>query len=123
MVAVFSVAALLMAAIGLYGVIAYSVAERRFEFATRAALGATPRDLFSMTCFHTLKLVVTGVLLGIVASLVLGRAMAGFLFGVQATNVFVYGATALAITIMGLASTLAPACQAARSDCALALKQ
>ena len=80
----FSVVALLLAAIGIYGLILYSVATRTQEIGIRMAVGAQAGDIFRMTVREGLQLSVTGVMLGLVGALLVGRAGSTLLFGVTA---------------------------------------
>ena len=81
---VFAASALLLAAIGIYGVIAYSVAQRRQEIAIRMAFGADRATIRNMVMRQGMLLAIAGVLLGAIAALGLTRLIAGFLFGVKA---------------------------------------
>ncbi|HVQ28633.1 MAG TPA: ADOP family duplicated permease, partial [Vicinamibacteria bacterium] len=118
----FSGAALLLAAMGTYGVLASMVAERRREMAIRLALGASPARLRAHVMTEGLTLAVAGVALGLAATLALNRLLASLLFGVHPTD-----ATTLAIAIPSIlgAATLAgfvPAWRASRQDPSIALR-
>ena len=85
-VAVFALLALVLASIGIYGVMSYSVAERTREFGVRMALGAGPRDIMRLVLGEGLGLTVAGMVLGLAASLAFTRLMTSLLFGVSATD-------------------------------------
>ena len=102
---VFAGLALLLAAIGLYGVLAYSVGQRWPEFGVRMALGASPLMLLGRILGQGLTLALFGLAAGILAALALSRLLAGFLFGVQATDPATYAlVAALLLLTAGLAS-------------------
>ncbi|HUO29207.1 MAG TPA: ABC transporter permease [Bryobacteraceae bacterium] len=123
LLAVFAGLALLLAAIGLYGVLAYAVGQRLPEFGVRMALGASPRALLANVIGQGLKLTVLGLAAGTVAALALSRLMAAFLFGVRATDPTTYAVVAgLLLFTAGLASYL-PGRRAMRVDPAVALRQ
>jgi predicted lysophospholipase L1 biosynthesis ABC-type transport system permease subunit len=86
LLALFSASALLLGALGLYGVLAYSVAERRQEFGIRAALGASSSNVRWMVLWESSKLAIWGLAAGLVVSLVLGRLLKDSLFGVTPSD-------------------------------------
>ena len=90
---VFSTVALILASLGVYGVIACSVAERKREIGIRIALGALPSEVRSMVLGQGLKLTAIGLLLGLLGAAAATRVMEGFLFGVGAGDPFTYAAT------------------------------
>ncbi len=113
---VFSVVALLVAAVGLYGVLAFVVRGRRRELAIRVALGARPTSIVRLVLRQGLGLVAIGVLVGLGGALLAGRLVAGFLFGVAPVDPGILALTAAAlVTVAALASYL-PARQATRID-------
>jgi putative ABC transport system permease protein len=122
MVAVFAGLALLLAAVGIYGVMAYSVAQRRAEIGVRLALGAAERQIFSLVLGDTLKLTGVGVLIGTAAALAVSRSMQSLLFGVGQADPVTYGLTALALVIVALAASYVPARRATRIDPLTALR-
>jgi predicted permease len=105
---------LLLAAVGVYGVVAYGVAQRRREIGIRMALGATAREVLSMIARTGLRLVVVGLVLGSVLSLVLGRALADVVRGVNTTDGLTLGGVALLLLLASLAAVLLPSRRAAR---------
>ena len=84
--AAFAALALVLALVGLYGVIAYMVVERRREISIRMALGARPREIFAIVIGEGGRLALIGIAVGLAASLGLAKAIAGLLFGVSATD-------------------------------------
>lgn len=121
-VALFAALALVLAAIGTYGVIAYSVNQRIHEFGVRMALGARPRDLVSSVLANGMKLAVWGTVLGVVLGLALSRLLGSLLYGVSATDPVAIGATSLiALGVAGLACCV-PAMRATRVDPMAALR-
>ena len=118
----FAAMALILAAAGIYGVMAYFVGQRTHEVGVRMALGAQPRDVLRLVVGHGAKLAITGVLVGILASLWLTRLMSDLLFGVAATDPLTFAAVALLLTFVALAASFIPARRAAAIDPARALR-
>lgn len=118
---VFAVMALLVAAVGLYGVLAFVVRGRRREIAVRTALGARPASILRLVVGQGLGLVAVGLVIGLGGALLVGGVLASVFFGVEAADPAVLALTALALfTVAALASYL-PARQATRIDPQLAL--
>ncbi|HET9373072.1 MAG TPA: ABC transporter permease [Vicinamibacterales bacterium] len=112
---VFGFAAVALAAVGIYGVIAYATSQRSGEVATRLALGATPRSVFFLVAGHGRTLTIVGALLGLAVAYALGRMVASRLYEVQAADpVILIAATAVVMTIAVMA-TAVPAARAART--------
>jgi putative ABC transport system permease protein len=118
----FGGAALILAAIGAYGVISYSTAQRTYEVGVRIALGATRGNIFRMVLGQSLRLVSTGLVLGVVASLALTHLMTSFLYRVTATDPLTFLAAGLVLVAVGLLAGLFPALRAARVDPMIALR-
>jgi predicted permease len=114
--------ALLLATIGIYGVLAYSVAQRRREIGVRMALGAQPSQILSMFLGSGLRMLAFSLPAGGIGALFLGRTMAGFLFGVSPTHVGVLCATAAVLAVAATAACLVPARRAAQVAPAEALR-
>ena len=110
----FSAVALVLAMVGLYGVIAYSVAQRRAEIGVRMSLGADRSRVLAMVLKQGLALVAVGLGLGVFGALALARVIASQLFGVSPYDPFVLGAVALALLTTGAAACALPAWRAAR---------
>ena len=114
--------ALVLAAVGLYGVLAYSVAQRTQEIGIRMALGARARDVLSMVLRQGFVPVAAGIVIGIAASLLLTRAMASLLFGVRTHDPITFAAVALALAFVALLASYVPARRAAKVDPMVALR-
>jgi putative ABC transport system permease protein len=122
LLAAFSLVAMVVATVGLYGLVAYSVAQRTQELGVRLALGAAPEKLMGSVVGHGLRLAVAGVLLGTVASLITTRALRSLLYEVGATDAWTFLASALFFTLVALAATYIPARRVARLDPSEALR-
>ena len=118
----FSVVALLIAAVGIYGLIQYSIATRTREIGLRIAIGAQRGDIFRMIIGEGLTLSLTGVALGLVGALWLGRAGSSLLFGVTASDPLVFTTVSLLLTAVAMAACYFPARRAMRVDPILALR-
>jgi putative ABC transport system permease protein len=122
LVTVFSALALLLAGIGIFGVIAYSVAQRTHEIGVRAALGASRRRLIGLVMRHAAVLTVAGLLLGIAGAVASTRFMSSLLFGVQPNDPVSLVAAALALGLVALGAAWIPARRAAAVDPLVALR-
>lgn len=119
---VFAGVALMLAAIGLYGVIAYSVTQRINETGVRMALGAQKSDVLKLIVGHGAQLAGIGIGLGLAIALGLMRVMSKLLFGVNATDPLTFGVTAALIFVVALAASTIPALRAIRVDPVVALR-
>jgi putative ABC transport system permease protein len=119
----FSVVALLMAAVGIYGLVQYSIATRTREIGLRLAVGAQAGDIFRMIIGEGLMLSVTGVALGLVGASWLGRAGSSLLYGVTAGDPLTFATVSLLLTAVAMAACYFPARRAMRLDPILALRE
>jgi len=108
--------ALLLATLGIYGLISYSVSQRREEMAIRMALGATPREVQRLVLTQTLKLTAIGLALGIAASWILTSTLRGMLFAIQPWDPVSLGAALLLLTVFAALAGYLPALRASRLD-------
>jgi putative ABC transport system permease protein len=122
LVGAFAGFALLLAAIGIYGVMAYSVSHRMREMGIRMALGAAPRDIVRLVVGQGMRLVLAGIVIGFVASLWLTKFLASQLFGTQPTDPATFALVALGLALVALAACLIPARRAMRVDPMVALR-
>jgi len=122
MFAVFAVVALTLAAIGIYGVLSYSVSQRTREIGVRMALGAQTGNVLWMVMAQSLKLVSAGIVIGIVAALALGRRIGSLLYGVKASDPPTYIATAAVLVLVALLACWLPAWRAVKTDPLIALR-
>lgn len=118
----FAVVALVLAMVGLFGVLALSVQQRVREFGIRIAVGAKPTDIVRLVLTSTLRLTIGGIVLGLAAAAVLSRFMEGLLFGVQPLDVVTFTGVAAVLTTTSLVASLAPLIRAARVDPLVALR-
>jgi putative ABC transport system permease protein len=110
----FSVMGLLLATVGVYGVIAYAVARQVPEFGVRAALGADRRDIIRLVLARGVKLMIPGIAIGLLGAVFAARVLSTQLFGVSSFDPFAFAAVAALMTAVGLAACLWPALRAAR---------
>jgi predicted permease len=118
----FAAAALLLAALGIYGVVSYAVSRREREIGVRLALGAQTGDVLRMMLGEGLRLSLIGVACGIAAALALARLLASFLYGVSATDPLTYLMVAIALSVVATLASLLPARRATRVDPAISLR-
>lgn len=114
--------ALLLASIGVYGLLSYSVAARTAEFGTRMALGATSGDVSRLVLQQGLGLIATGLVAGLVGSMLMSRWLGSLLFGVKPDDAASFAAAAGVLLAVGLAASLLPAWRATRVDPMTALR-
>jgi putative ABC transport system permease protein len=115
--------AALLSAAGIYGVMAYGVAQRKNEIGLRLALGAQPHDVMNLILRQGLQMISVGLVLGLVSALALTRLMKSLLFGVNATDAVTFAAVTLLLLVVALLACLIPARRATRVDPLATLRQ
>jgi ABC-type antimicrobial peptide transport system permease subunit len=118
----FAALALVLASLGIYGVLSYTVAQRRREIGIRMALGAHAGQVVRMVVRQGLALWAIGIAIGLLAALALTRALASLLYGVSATDPLAFAAGAVALGLVAAVASWLPARQAARVDPMITLK-
>ena len=118
----FAIIALSLAVVGIYGILSYSVTERRHEIGIRVALGADHRRILKLVIRQGMALALTGVAIGIAGAVILTRFMSGLLYGVKPTDPLTFGAVAVILTVVALAAITIPARRAAKLDPMVALR-
>jgi len=114
--------ALLLAAVGIYGVISYSVGQQTREIGIRMALGAPRRQVFGTIIRRSLSLALLGIGAGVIAALCVGRAFSSYLYGVTASDPLTFLAVAMVLAITALLAGYLPARRAASVDPMQALR-
>jgi ABC-type antimicrobial peptide transport system permease subunit len=122
LIGAFALAALALAVVGLYGVIALSVGERRREIGVRLALGARPATVLALVLGEGARIAVVGIVAGLLVSSLATRLLRGMLYDVTASDVTIYAAAAVLVAVIALVSTWAPARAATKVDPVVALR-
>jgi ABC-type antimicrobial peptide transport system permease subunit len=113
---IFAALALLLATVGIYGVISYTVAQRTREIGVRVALGAQRRNVLALVLGQGMRLVAIGIGTGVLGALALTQTLSSLLYGVSATDVTTYATVPLVLGAIALAATYLPASRATRVD-------
>jgi len=122
LLAAFAALALALAAIGIYGILAYAVTERTHEIGVRLALGAQPRDVLSMIVAQGMAMTAAGAAIGVVAALAVTRLMSSLLFGISAADPMTFAAIPLLLGVVAFVACYVPARRATRVDPLVALR-
>jgi putative ABC transport system permease protein len=122
LIGIFAAAALVLAMVGLYGVIALSVSQRQREIGVRMALGARPADVLRLVLGEGARITIAGVIGGLLGAYALSRVVQSLLFGVSATSAWIYAAATAAILGVTLVASYLPARRATRVDPTSALR-
>jgi putative ABC transport system permease protein len=119
---IFAALAMILAAVGIYGVMSYSVSQRRQEIGIRVALGASSRDVVNLIVRHGMLLAGLGVVIGLIAAFAASRVISTLLFGVSATDPLVFIAIPLLLAVVAFLACLLPARRATKVDPITALR-
>jgi putative ABC transport system permease protein len=122
LLAAFSILALVLAGLGIYGVMAFSVAQRTHEIGVRMALGARPGSVLKMVMAHGLKIAVAGLAIGLAGALALSRVVASLLYGVRPWDALTFVVTSALLVLIALGASYVPARRAMRVDPMVALR-
>jgi predicted permease len=120
--AAFGALAALLAALGIYGVLAFAVAQRRQEIGVRVALGADPASVRRLVLSEVLRFLVIGAAIGVPAAYALARGVSSILFGIKASDPGIFAGSLVLLAVVALAAALPPALRAARVDATEALR-
>jgi ABC-type antimicrobial peptide transport system permease subunit len=122
LVGLFAGLAIVLAAVGTYGVISYSVSQRIPEFGLRLALGALPRDVLRLVLAQAARLAVTGALVGVIVALVLGRVLQSLMYNVSPSDPLTFAAVGFGVIAIALVACYLPARRATRVSPMIALR-
>jgi putative ABC transport system permease protein len=123
LITIFAGVALVLAAVGIYGLMSYMVNERTHEIGIRMALGAVGGDVLGMVVRQTVRLVAIGAVLGIAGALALGRALTSLVFEVKPNDPATLAVVTVLLALVALAATLVPALRATRVTPLVALRR
>jgi putative ABC transport system permease protein len=119
---IFALIALILAAVGIYGVISYSVAQRTQEIGIRIALGARSLDVITLVLRDGMRLVLLGIAIGLAGAFALTRWMSSLLFEISATDPLTFAVIALLVALVALLACIVPARRATKVDPMIALR-
>jgi putative ABC transport system permease protein len=122
LIGIFALLALILAAVGVYGLISYTVTQRTREIGIRVALGAAPNQVLLTVVRQGLVLALVGIAIGLAGALAASRALSAFLFGVGATDPLTFGAVALLLLGVALLASYVPSRRALKVDPIIALR-
>ena len=122
LIGIFAATALLLAAAGLYAVIAYLVSQRTREIGIRLALGASPRHILRLMMGQGMKLTLIGVAIGFIGAIALTRLMRSLLFSVAPTDLMTFGISSVVLIVVALLACFIPARRATKVDPLVALR-
>ena len=123
MVGLFALTSLVLAALGIYGVISYLVNERTHEIGIRLALGAARRNILEMILRQGLRLALTGAAIGLIVALLVSRLIATLLYGVRPTDPLTFAGVAVLFLLVALLACYLPARRATKVDPMIALRE
>jgi putative ABC transport system permease protein len=123
LIGIFSVLGLTLAAVGLYGIVSYTVAQRRREIGIRIAIGAEGKTVLSLVFREGMTMAFIGILLGLAGAIAQTRLLGALLFGVSATDPMTFAAVTLLLTVIASIASLIPAYRAAKTDPIAVLRQ
>ena len=122
LIGIFAAIAALLAALGLYGVVAHTVTQQRREIGIRMALGARSSEVLALVVRHVLTTIAAGLAIGLAGSVMLTRVTQSLLFEVSALDPFAFAAAGIVMAIVGIAAAVIPATRATRVDPTTALR-